>query len=304
MSTTALILPVRNAGPHLDRLLPALAGQTLQPDEWLALDSESSDGSAERLRAAGARVVTIPAREFNHGGTRALASRLVGGDVLIYLTQDAIPADRHCLRRLRDAVLVAPDIGMAYGRQLPRPDAGVLEAHARAFNYPAASRTKRLSDAPELGIKTCFCSDACAAYRRAALERVGGFPADVIGTEDAHVAGRMLLNGWALRYEAEARVYHSHDYTLLEEMRRYFDIGVFYGRERWIFRHFGSAGGEGRKFLHSELAAARACGQPWRQAEAVLRAALKWLGYRLGHIERGLPRPLKRRLSMFPGYWK
>ena len=145
-------------------------------------------------------------------------------------------------------------------------------ARARRFNYPPLSRTKRLADAAELGIKTCFSSDSFAAYRHAALKAVGGFPADVIGTEDAHVAGRLLLAGWAVRYEADARVHHSHDYGLLEEMRRYFDIGVFYGRERWIAEHFGRAGGEGRRFLRSELAAVRGAGQPWRQPEVCCAA--------------------------------
>lgn len=304
MSRTALILPVRNAGRHLDRLLPALAAQSLRPDEWLVLDSESSDDSKARLLAAGASVVSVRAADFNHGGTRRLASELCRAEVLIYLTQDAIPADPDALRRLRDAVLAEDDIGVAYGRQLPQPDAGLLGAHARRFNYPPLSRTKRLADAAELGIKTCFSSDSFAAYRHAALKAVGGFPADVIGTEDAHVAGRLLLAGWAVRYEADARVHHSHDYGLLEEMRRYFDIGVFYGRERWIAEHFGRAGGEGRRFLRSELAAVRGAGQPWRQPEVLLRSALKLTGYRLGHAERWLPPALKRRLSLFPGYWK
>ncbi|OWY39906.1 glycosyl transferase [Xenophilus sp. AP218F] len=300
----ALIIPVRNAGAHLDCLLPALAAQSAQPDEWLALDSESADGSAERLRAAGARVVTVPRGDFNHGGTRGLGSRLTTAEALIYLTQDAIPADADCFRRLREALLADARVGVAYGRQLPHQGASLLAAHARDFNYPPLSRTKRLEDAARLGIKTCFSSDACAIYRREALLAAGGFPEDVIGTEDAYVAGKMLLSGWHVRYEAEARVRHSHDYSLLEEMRRYFDIGVFYGRERWIARHFGRAGGEGRRFVLSELAAARAAGQPWRQGEILLRAALKLAGYRLGQCERYLPISVKRRLSMFSGYWK
>lgn len=56
---------------------------------------------------------------------------------------------------------------------------------------------------------------------------MGGFPEDVIGSEDAYVAARMLLGGYAVRYATTAEVYHSHDYSVLEEFRRYFDIGVF-----------------------------------------------------------------------------
>jgi rhamnosyltransferase len=265
MTRTALILPVRNAGPYLDRLLAALAEQTLQPDEWLVIDSQSSDDTVQRFRAAGAKVVTIAASQFNHGGTREWARQQVHADVLIYMTQDAIPANRYALQNLRDAILSDDAIAVAYGRQLPRQGAGVLESHARCFNYPAQSRTKHLGDAAELGIKTCFSSDSFAAYRAVALESVGGFPQNIIGTEDAYVAGKMLLNHWLLRYEASAEVYHSHHYTVLQEFRRYFDIGVFYGK---------------------------------------VRVAFKLAGYRTGHLEKYLPCSLKRHIGMFAGYWK
>lgn len=301
---TALIIPVCNAGIYLDRLLPSLACQTLKPDEWLVIDSQSSDDTVDRFRSAGARVVTIDATDFNHGGTRRWASEQVTADVLIYMTQDAILANPDSLRLLRDAVLSDDDIGVAYGRQLPHQDAGLFGSHSRQFNYPPIGRTKRLSDAPQLGIKTCFSSNSFCAYRYSALMAVGGFPEDVIGTEDAYVAGRMLLNNWAVRYEAGAQVYHSHDYTILEEFRRYFDIGVFYGRERWLANNFGKAAGEGRRYVMSEVQTLREAEQSWRLMEVVLRSGLKWAGFRLGYWERYLPVCAKRRISMFAGYWK
>lgn len=303
MTRTALLIPTRNAAPYLDRLLPALAMQSLQPDEFLVVDSNSSDGTAERLRAAGARVEVLGKRPFNHGGTRKWASELVQAETLIVMTQDAIPADADSFANLVRELHAEPDIGVAYGRQLPHPDAGLLGAQARRFNYPEQGRTKRLADAEQLGIKTCFSSDSFAAYRRSALELVGGFPQDVIGSEDAYVAARMLLAGQTVRYAASACVFHSHDYRLVEEFRRYFDIGSFYGRERWIAEAFGQAGGEGRRFVLAELKALHAAGALHRVPEVLLRSTLKLLGYRLGYHGRLLPRAVKRRLSMFPPYW-
>lgn len=301
---SALIIPNRNGAEHLDRLLPALAAQSLQPDEVLIIDSASGDDSPSRWRTFGARVVAIDAARFNHGGTRRWASTLVDADVLIYMTQDAVPADRDALQRLHDALFAAPDVGVAYGRQLPHPGASLLSAAARAFNYPSRSRIKRRDDAQELGIKTCFSSDAFAAYRRDALIAVGGFPTDVIGTEDTYVAARMLLEGYAVHYAADACVHHSHEYTPIEEMRRYFDIGTFYRRESWIADAFGHAGDEGLRFVRDQLDALAAAGQRWRGAEVVWRSALKFAGYKLGFLESHLPSALKRRISMFPRYWE
>lgn len=180
----ALVIPTRNAGAHLDRLLPALAAQRRQPDSILVVDSRSSDDTVERFRAFGARVEVIEPASFNHGGTRRWASQQVEADALIYLTQDAIPASPDSFANLLDELYAEADIGVAYGRQLPHPGAGLLGAQARRFNYPPESRSKRLADASELGIKTCFSSDSFSAYRSDALAAVGGFPEDVIGSED------------------------------------------------------------------------------------------------------------------------
>ncbi|AMS21259.1 glycosyl transferase [Pseudomonas synxantha] len=300
---TSLIIPTRNAASHLDRLLPALRMQTLQPDEMLVVDSASSDDTVARLREFGARVEVIDAGDFNHGGTRRWASEQVGGDALIVMTQDAIPATAETFANLIAELQLEPLNGVAYGRQLPHPGAGVLGAQSRHFNYPASSRSKSLADAPHLGIKTCFSSDSFSVYRRSALQAVGGFPQDVIGSEDAYVAARMLLAGYQVRYAASALVYHSHDYRLLEEFRRYFDIGVFYGREPWIRQAFGDAGGEGKRYVLAELRALREANALHRAPEVVVRSAFKLLGYRLGHLERYLPNSLKRRLGMFSTYW-
>ncbi|AMS15966.1 MULTISPECIES: glycosyltransferase family 2 protein [Pseudomonas] len=299
----ALIIPARNAAPHLDRLLPALAAQTLQPDTVLVVDSSSTDDTVSRFQQFGARVEVIAAQQFNHGGTRRWASEQVDADALILLTQDAIPATPQTFANLIQELEEDPRIGLAYGRQLPHPGAGILEAQSRHFNYSPQSRSKSLADAGELGIKTCFSSDSFSVYRRSALQAVGGFPEDVIGSEDAHVAARMLLNGYLVRYAASACVQHSHSYSLMQEFRRYFDIGVFYGREPWIREAFGSAGGEGKRYVQAELRALRDAGQLQRVPEVLLRSALKLLGYRLGHAEQHLPTPLKRRLSMFSNYW-
>ena len=83
-------------------------------------------------------------------------------------------------------------------------------------------------------MKTAFNSNSFAAYRRKALKDVGGFPINTILSEDMYVTAKMLLKNWSVAYCADAKVYHSHNYTIWQEFKRYFDIGVFHAKEAWI----------------------------------------------------------------------
>lgn len=298
-----LIIPALNAGPYLARLGPALQAQTLQPPKFMVIDSTSTDDTVAQFRAIGAEVRVIDARTFDHGRTRQEAvERLADADIVVFLTQDAVPADPAALHNLVGA-FEDPRVGAAYGRQLPAPDATPIAAHARLFNYPEASEHRSLADARRLGIKTAFCSNSFAAYRRKALLDAGGFPARTIHGEDTLAVAAMLADGWHVRYVANARVYHSHNYTIGEDFRRYFDIGVLHGSHPDLIARFGAPDGEGLRFLRSELAYLRRA-VPALIPSALARTGAKYLGYRLGRHERHLPTALKRRLSMNRGYWR
>ena len=65
------------------------------------------------------------------------------------------------------------------------------------------------------------------------------------------VAARRLKAAYKIAYAADACVYHSHDYSLWREMKRYFDMGVFHAHESWIREEFGGAEVEGMKFVVS-----------------------------------------------------
>jgi rhamnosyltransferase len=170
------------------------------------------------------------------------------------------------------------------------------------FNYPPVSQIKTLADAPVLGIKTPFMSNSFAAYRREALVGIGGFPRHVILSEDMYVTAKMLLDNWKVAYEGSAVCRHSHNYTLLEEFRRYFDIGVFQSRESWIYATFGGVAGEGMRYVKSEL---NFLGKRrlllWPMS--FIRNAVKLLAYKLSKQEKRLPKGLKKRLGMYRRYW-
>ena len=298
-----VLVPTFNPGKAWDRFLSQLLAQQPAPLHVVVLDSESTDASLQASTQAGVQIHPVPKSSFSHGGTRQMGIDLFCGPAqfVIFLTQDAVLADRDALKQLLSGF---SDLTVAaiYGRQRPHPDASDIAAHARYFNYPEQSQTLNWSDKERLGIKTCFLSNSFAAYRLSALRGVGGFSPHVILGEDTHLAARLLMAGHAIRYEAQAIVYHSHNYSLASEFARYFDTGVFHHDESWMTQQFGSAGKEGFKFLKSEFLYLK-CKAPWRLPEAMLRNFLKALAYRLGRAHTHLPVFLKKRLSMHKGFW-
>lgn len=267
------------------------------------IDSGSKDGTDIMAEQAGFHVTRINSQDFNHGGTRNLLVQMAAEDceIVIFITQDAI-IEEGSLQQLI-AAFDDPEVACAYGRQLPHHDATPISRHARGFNYPEQSHVYSLADTPRVGLKTVFTSNSFAAYRISSFKELGGFPSNTILSEDMYFAARAVLGGYKVAYAANSKARHSHNYSPIEEFKRYFDIGVFHGKERWIFETFGGARGEGKKFILSELrfllkngiiSIPRAC----------INNVMKAAGYKLGKSYKTLPFGLNRKLSMHKRYWK
>lgn len=302
MTKVGLIVPTLNAGEMWPQWLQALAKQTRQPDRLLLIDSSSTDHTVALARQHGFDIRVIDKAAFNHGGTRQWGVELLHDmDLIVFLTQDALLADVHAIENLL-AAFADPAVATAYGRQLPHLNASSIAAHARLFNYPQQQQVRGLADHQRFGIKTVFTSNSFAAYRRDALMQVGGFPAHTIMNEDTFVAGLMLKTDWKIAYCADAQVFHSHDYSFMDEFKRYFDIGVFHANTSWLQQTFGGAAGEGRRFVLSELVYLLKFA-PSLIPSALIRTGLKGLGYKLGLLHKHLPTALKPYLSMHKAYW-
>lgn len=308
--TTALrakvIVPTYNGGQVWKTSAQALArvcAATPQVSGVLVVDSSSRDDTVAVANACGFVVQVIDSRDFDHAGTRNQACTAVMGeaDIVVFLTQDAILASEASLAHLL-AAFTDPRVAVAYGRQLPHTDANPLAAHARSFNYREQNYVSGLEDKAKMGLKTVFTSNSFAAYRVSVFQELGGFPEKNILSEDMYFAARAVLAGHKVAYVADATVLHSHNYTPMEEFRRYFDIGVFHHDEAWIAQAFGGAGGEGKRFILSEARYLLRHAPLWLP-RACLHNGLKILGYKLGKSYTRLPAGLRRRFSMHGKYW-
>jgi len=297
-----IAVPVYNGGDIWQRCVENILKYSPEGTKVQVIDSSSSDNSAEIAQLAGFNVVKITSKEFNHGGTRnkAVTMQSDSDDIVVFLTQDAIPQSGFIDNIL--SVFNDPEVACAYGRQLPHDNANPIAKHARLFNYPENSHVYSKSDIPNKGLKVAFMSNSFSAYRISVYKELGGFPIKTILCEDMFYTAKAVLAGYKVTYVAEAKVKHSHNYTPQEEFKRYFDIGVFHTDEKWIRENFGGAGGEGKKFLLSEINFLINNGITYLPL-AIANNFMKIIGYKLGQYYKKLPLSVVKKMSMHRRYW-
>ncbi|MBL8863439.1 MAG: glycosyltransferase [Planctomycetes bacterium] len=225
LRSISVLMPTWQGIEFLDRVLAALATQrTALPWDFRAIDSGSTDGTFELLSSWAQRfpvpfaLERIDQVEFDHGDTRNLLAARSSGDLLVYLTQDAIPTSPEWLARLA-ANFADARVGAAYCRNVPRPDARLLTKifSANDPGYQAGRREVRLPDAATYARMSAHerrvlynFNDVASALRRELWER-HPFPRTWFG-EDVLLARAVLEAGFTVVYDDEATVEHSHDY--------------------------------------------------------------------------------------------
>ncbi len=302
-----VIIPTYKPGEDLLELLDRLGKQTLPVNRVIIMNTEKAyfeklkEGTDFAAKYPFLTVVHISKKEFDHGKTRHLGVQRSDADIFVMLTQDAMPADEHLLEKLTQHL--SGKVAVAYGRQLPKRDCGVLERISRQFNYPEESLIKGKEDLPRLGIKTFFCSNVCAAYRREVYDALGGFTQRTIFNEDMIYAGTAVQQGWQIAYEAEALVYHSHNYNCWQQFHRNFDLGVSQADHPEVFAIVKSES-EGKKMVKSTIKVLSDRGQRGKVPYFILQCCFKYAGYLLGKHYRKLPRFVILWATDNKQYWK
>lgn len=275
----SVIIPTLDAGSRLGRLLLSLRKQTI-PMEIIVVDSSSTDNTAAIAKDYNVTLISIDKKDFNHGATRNAATLHAKGDIFVFLTQDCLPYNDECIENLVKP-LKEPDIAISYGRQIPKDDAKPTEQFARYFNYPEQAVVKGLQQIKEIGIKTFFFSNVFSAVRRKEFEELGGFPDDIIMFEDMIYAAKLIIKGYRIAYVPEAKVIHSHNYSLAEQFKRYFYAGVSFKKQPW-FLEYAESNREGKIYFQQQMRYLLKKGAYCWMLYALLEALCKYCGYHLG----------------------
>lgn len=298
-----VVIPVYRPDNRLRHLLFTLKIQTVQPARILLVNTQEEFFDPDCLLGLkGIEVLHITKQEFDHGGTRHMAAMRLQGAFLLFMTQDIRLDDDKVIENLY-AAFKDERVCAAYARQLPAQDCSVLERYARGFNYGEESRIKTAEDLPELGIKTFFCSNVCAMYRRSSYEELGGFERHTIFNEDMIFAAKLIQSGRAVAYCAQARVRHSHNYSGLQQFHRNFDLGVSQAEHPEIFEHVPSES-EGIRMVKETASWLLHNKKSYLLPQLIWQSGWKYAGYRLGKNYRKLPDWLIQACTMNRDYWR
>lgn len=304
METVDVIIPAYRPGKEFEKLLDSLSTQNYPVEKILVMNTEEKFwNTAWEKKFPKVDVVHLKKADFDHGGTRCRGARLSDSDIMVFMTQDAVPADRNLIGNLIRPLQENSKVGAAYARQLAREDCAYLEKYTRRFNYPETSSIKWEKDTGIYGIKTYFCSNVCAAYRRGVYLELGGFPHPVIFNEDLIFAAGAIQNGWKIIYKADARVIHSHEYTYRELIRRNFDQGVSQACHPEIFEKVKSE----KEGIHLICTLVKKLLKERKYLQIIqlfVESGCKYLGYQMGKHYRQLPESFIMKLTMNHNYWR
>jgi len=296
----SVVIPTLNGAESIGALLSSLKQQSVEA-ELIIIDSASTDKTVSIAEAWGAKIIPIRREEFDHGGTRNRAAREASGDILVFMTQDALPVDKFVVERLTDA-LKEPGVAASYARQIARAGASPPEAFVRAYNYPLKPLIKSKALIPTLGFKTFFFSNVCSSIRRDVFTELGGFPEGVIMDEDMLFAACAIHNNYSIAYVPEASVFHSHQYDWFRQFRRYFDIGVSFRGHGNLLR-VGTMGDEGVRFVQEELRFLWKNNARLWIPYVLIELVCRYAGYAMGYRYPYVPPFLRRLMSLHRNYW-
>ncbi|MCL2865153.1 MAG: glycosyltransferase family 2 protein [Lachnospiraceae bacterium] len=304
--TVDVLIPTYHPSRSLIVVIKRLLAQSYPVQKIYILHTEAGDSTEilseiQALAKGKLEIYSVLKSNFDHGGTRHMGARHSQGDVMVFLTQDAMPFDEKLIFELLRP-FADTKVAVTYGRQLPDKDCKMIETYTRKFNYPAKSRVKSSLDLKELGIKTYFCSNVCSAYRKQDYVALGGFERETIFNEDMILAAKLIRSGYKVAYASEAKVIHSHNYSYRQQFRRNFDLAVSQAEHPEIFADVSSEK-EGFRLVVDTAKYLCAVGKPWLIVSLVIGSGAKYLGYCFGKKYKRLPKSLIKRCTMNVGYW-
>lgn len=221
---TSIVLLTLNPGEKFKLLLKAIFNQEYRKFEVILIDSASTDNTLNYAKEYPIRIFKIQRNEFGHGKTRNLGARLAKGRYVVYITQDAIPANKYWLTNIIKN-LRKENVAGSFGRQIPYENANPLDLFNYNEDYP---NRKKIIDKKNYNKSNVLYSDANSALKKKTVIK---YPyRDILVSEDLGWALDVIKNNYKIVYEPKAAVIHSHAFNFKNIFKVTFDQGVSFSQ--------------------------------------------------------------------------
>ncbi len=228
----SILIPTKNGEEYLEECLTAVFKQKTSFDfEVVCVDSGSTDKTLEIVKNFSVKLFQIPPLEFNHGTTRNLLASKARGEYLVFITQDVVPVDENWLRNMIEPFEKDSEIAGIFGRQSPRIDCDpfqrkllneFMDSFGKELTIYQLKTDNREKEFEANKHVLTFFSSANSALRRSVWEKIPFRKMDA-GGEDQQWAKEILLAGYKKAYQPKAEVYHSHNFGIWGQFKRWFD---------------------------------------------------------------------------------
>jgi len=226
----SIILLLKNGEKYIEEVLDAIFSQQFYGKyEVICIDSGSTDRTLDIVKKYNVKLTMIRSQEFNHGETRNLGAQLadIKSSFLVYLSQDATPANKYWLQNLINPMLEDSQVAGCFSRHVPRKGTSPALIRQLTQNWQTGGKEQLVKQIPSMHeylqnrFFYNFFSNTSSAIRKCIWLNT---PFKTVSfAEDALWAEEVLVKGYKIVFEPSSVVIHSHDYPLMEQFRQNFD---------------------------------------------------------------------------------
>lgn len=241
--TIDIICPLYNAERYIMELHENILKQkNVNINKINYILTKSNDNTEKILKELKCDYELIEKKEFSHSLTREKTANRSKADILVFITQDIIIKSEYWLANLTRGI-ISGECEASYSRQICGNNS--IEKYTRERNYPDESFIVSMNDVEKKGLTTFFFSDASSAIRKDVFEKLNGYDEkDFPTNEDMYFAYKLITNGYRIKYCSDSVVEHSHNFTLKQLYKRYYDTGVFFKQNKYLNKYkVNKAGG-------------------------------------------------------------
>lgn len=228
-----IICPLYNAENYIETLHRNITKQKkVDINKIKYILTKGKDNTQEILDKLKATYKIIEPHEFSHSLTREKEAFASNADILVFITQDIIIEDELWLYYLvKDIENGTCDA--AFSNQICKNNS--IEKYTRELNYPETSYYVTKNDIDRLQLKTFFFSDASSAIKKDSFIKLNGYDGKNLPiSEDMYIAYKLIMNGYTIKYCADSKVIHSHDFTYKQLYDRYYITGKFFEQNSYL----------------------------------------------------------------------